>query len=84
MAHGGQDVVWDWGGENPDAIKWAAFYSDCEHEVMEVKSGHVRFPGVIPRERQFPREILHVSFLVIAVTKRQWNKWICKHMIGPS
>ena len=22
------------------AIQWAAFYSDCEHEVYEVKSGH--------------------------------------------
>lgn len=21
-------------------IQWAAFYSDCEHEVLEVKSGH--------------------------------------------
>ena len=23
-----------------DKIEWAAFYSDCEHEVMEVQSGH--------------------------------------------
>ena len=26
--------------EATDAIKWAAFYSDCEHEVLEVRSGH--------------------------------------------
>lgn len=24
----------------PSAIKWAAFYSDCEHEVLEVTAGH--------------------------------------------
>ncbi|KAK5114956.1 hypothetical protein LTR85_009994 [Meristemomyces frigidus] len=25
---------------SPAAVKWAAFYSDCEHEVLEVTSGH--------------------------------------------
>ena len=45
MTHGGQDFTWKWSSENPDAIKWAAFYSDCEHEIMEVKSGHVRISG---------------------------------------
>lgn len=25
---------------NPSAIQWAAFYSDCEHEVLEVTAGH--------------------------------------------
>ena len=44
MTHEGENLVWDWGNENLEAIKWAAFYSDCEHEVMEVESGHVRFP----------------------------------------
>ena len=41
----GQNVVFDWSTtDNADAepaeIKWAAFYSDCEHEVHEVTSGH--------------------------------------------
>ncbi|KAH7386267.1 hypothetical protein BKA64DRAFT_645840 [Cadophora sp. MPI-SDFR-AT-0126] len=33
------DVLWV---TNTDAttIRWAAFYSDCEHEVLEVTSGH--------------------------------------------
>lgn len=26
--------------QDPAAVKWAAFYSDCEHEVLEVTSGH--------------------------------------------
>ncbi|KAK3361121.1 oxidoreductase [Lasiosphaeria ovina] len=31
----------DNGGGDPAAtIKWAAFYSDCEHEVFEVRAGH--------------------------------------------
>ncbi|KAK5629470.1 hypothetical protein RRF57_005185 [Xylaria bambusicola] len=42
---GREDVIFDWGaseediGESP-AIEWAAFYSDCAHEVLEVTSGH--------------------------------------------
>jgi len=32
-------VVYKWGTDKP-AIRWAAFYSDCEHEVLEVTSGH--------------------------------------------
>jgi hypothetical protein len=26
--------------EKADTIEWAAFYSDCEHEVKRVQSGH--------------------------------------------
>lgn len=39
---GGLNVVFDWSsdGTEPGEIKWAAFYSDCEHEVHEVTSGH--------------------------------------------
>lgn len=40
VAHGGQDIAWDWVSEKPDTIEWAAFYSDCEHEVTEVERGH--------------------------------------------
>ena len=32
-------VVYDWSDQG-DAFQWAAFYSDCEHEVQEVTSGH--------------------------------------------
>jgi hypothetical protein len=38
-----QSVVFDWSTTDdtaPAEIKWAAFYSDCEHEVHEVTSGH--------------------------------------------
>ena len=38
-----QSVVFDWSTTDdtaPAEIKWAAFYSDCEHEVHEVISGH--------------------------------------------
>lgn len=34
-------MVFDWSADaGPPAIRWAAFYSDCEHEVLEVRSGH--------------------------------------------
>jgi len=36
-------VSFDWSTpdhEQPESIQWAAFYSDCEHEVLEVISGH--------------------------------------------
>jgi hypothetical protein len=32
-------MTFDWSGPSKN-IKWAAFYSDCEHEVLEVTSGH--------------------------------------------
>lgn len=36
--------MWDWSSKEADedckAIHWAAFYSDCEHEVLEVQKGH--------------------------------------------
>lgn len=40
---GDQKLAFDWSTTNggaPGDIKWAAFYSDCEHEVREVTSGH--------------------------------------------
>ena len=40
---GGKEVFFDWSSDTVDeapVIKCAAFYSDCEHEVLEVKSGH--------------------------------------------
>ena len=37
-------MTFDFGTASDDAdhasIRWAAFYSDCEHEVKEVTSGH--------------------------------------------
>lgn len=42
VRHQGQSMRFDWSmpeTARPE-IQWAAFYSDCEHEVMEVTSGH--------------------------------------------
>lgn len=38
VRHKGKEVTYDWGNHH-NQISWAAFYSDCEHEVLEVKSG---------------------------------------------
>lgn len=40
VSHKGHETLLDWSNEDAAAINWAAFYSDCEHEVLEVKSGH--------------------------------------------
>jgi hypothetical protein len=36
--------AFDWGvgvdGKTKPAVQWAAFYSDCEHEVLEVTQGY--------------------------------------------
>ncbi|SMQ55830.1 unnamed protein product [Zymoseptoria tritici ST99CH_3D7] len=44
VRHGGKNVVFDWSTsgskDSQSALQWAAFYSDCEHEVLEVTSGH--------------------------------------------
>lgn len=39
VRHQGREVRYKWGRHDP-AIRWAAFYSDCEHEVFQVNSGH--------------------------------------------
>ena len=42
VRHQGQAVLHNWAalhGQDP-AIQWAAFYSDCDHEVLPVTAGH--------------------------------------------
>lgn len=47
VRNAGSELVFDWstGDEDHDdagkpILQWAAFYSDCEHEVYEVTAGH--------------------------------------------
>ena len=40
MSHKSHSTFFDWSNTNSNALQWAAFYSDCEHEVLEVRSGH--------------------------------------------
>jgi hypothetical protein len=44
VRHAQHSHTFDWGtnanGANESAIQWAAFYSDCEHEVLEVTQGY--------------------------------------------
>lgn len=40
VSHKGKEIKYAWGGvQNPQTVEWAAFFSDCEHEVREVTSG---------------------------------------------
>lgn len=40
VRHGGREVLYDRSSDQRDAVHWAAFFSDCEHEVLEVTRGH--------------------------------------------
>ncbi|KAK4153927.1 putative 2og-fe oxygenase family protein [Chaetomidium leptoderma] len=40
VRHNGKTMTFDWSSATTDSIQWAAFYSDCEHEVLEVRAGH--------------------------------------------
>lgn len=40
ISHKGHETIFDWSNDNANCIQWAAFYSDCEHEVFEVKTDH--------------------------------------------
>lgn len=39
--HGKQEMTFDWSDLSQEGdIQWAALFSDCEHEVLEVTAGH--------------------------------------------
>ncbi|KAF5025641.1 hypothetical protein F66182_2247 [Fusarium sp. NRRL 66182] len=40
VRHGGREIVFDWASRSADTIQWAAFFSNCEHEVLQVTRGH--------------------------------------------
>lgn len=39
MRHHGQKVDFDWSSKSDSTIQWAAFYSDCEHEINTISKG---------------------------------------------
>ncbi|KAJ5381350.1 Oxoglutarate/iron-dependent dioxygenase [Penicillium cataractarum] len=39
VRHGGREVKFGWEHQSADTIQWAAFYSDCEHEITMVNQG---------------------------------------------
>ncbi|KAM6537934.1 hypothetical protein FALCPG4_003830 [Fusarium falciforme] len=40
VRHRGNQVKFDWAPKSADTIQWGAFFSDCEHEVLQVTEGH--------------------------------------------
>ncbi|RSM00093.1 hypothetical protein CEP52_009324 [Fusarium oligoseptatum] len=40
VRHRHNQVKFDWGPKSADTIQWGAFFSDCEHEVLQVTEGH--------------------------------------------
>ena len=41
LRHQDRQQIFDWSGqEGSNNVQWAAFFSDCEHEVLEVTAGH--------------------------------------------
>ncbi|KAM0337999.1 hypothetical protein ACHAPU_011462 [Fusarium lateritium] len=40
VRHGGRETVFDWAPRSANTVQWAAFFSDCEHEVLQVTEGH--------------------------------------------
>ncbi|RDW86095.1 2OG-Fe(II) oxygenase [Aspergillus mulundensis] len=39
VEHHGQKVEFDWSEKSETSIQWAAFYSDCEHEIETITHG---------------------------------------------
>ena len=39
VRHDGRETKFDW-SKNSTTMQWAAFYSDCEHEVLPVTEGY--------------------------------------------
>lgn len=40
VRHAGNETLFDWSPQSSSVIQWAAFFSDCEHEVLNVTEGH--------------------------------------------
>jgi len=40
VRHGGRQTIFNWAHGSKSTIQWAAFFSDCEHEVLPVTEGH--------------------------------------------
>lgn len=40
VRHDGNEVDFAWDHHSSEALQWAAFYGDCEHEVIKVSEGH--------------------------------------------
>jgi hypothetical protein len=40
LRHNARSITFDWSGPAAKELQWVAFYSDCEHEVMPLVSGH--------------------------------------------
>ncbi|KAK2734712.1 hypothetical protein FQN57_001482 [Myotisia sp. PD_48] len=40
VRHEGKSITFDWDKRSASTIQWAAFYSDCEHEIERVTEGH--------------------------------------------
>ncbi|KAJ6084515.1 hypothetical protein N7486_011315 [Penicillium sp. IBT 16267x] len=39
VRHKGKEMDFDWEHQSADVIQWAAFYSDCEHEIKTITHG---------------------------------------------
>ncbi|KAJ5344800.1 hypothetical protein N7452_002804 [Penicillium brevicompactum] len=39
VRHHGKEVDFDWSQKSKNTIQWAAFYSDCEHEIKTITAG---------------------------------------------
>ncbi|OKO99838.1 hypothetical protein PENSUB_8055 [Penicillium subrubescens] len=39
VRHEGREVDFDWEHQSADTIQWAAFYSDCDHEIKTITDG---------------------------------------------
>ncbi|GLA46308.1 hypothetical protein AnigIFM63604_009780 [Aspergillus niger] len=40
VQHHGQETNFDWSRQSSSDIQWAAFYSDCEHEIETIRAGN--------------------------------------------
>ncbi|PLN86495.1 hypothetical protein BDW42DRAFT_158595 [Aspergillus taichungensis] len=39
VQHNNREVEFDWSSHSPCSIQWAAFYTDCEHEIKQITEG---------------------------------------------
>ena len=75
IRHDGREAMVDLSGPDLGLARWAAFYTDCQHELMPLRSGHrvALIYNLVRRQGPAPRVPDHRPHIArVAAALREW------------